>query len=97
MMIMKWNGVTAAQYEQIRKTVNWEGNKPKGAIFHVASLGNNALHVTDIWDSADDFNKFTQERLMPAVMKAGIPGQPVVEMFPVHTTFIADEKKLAGA
>jgi hypothetical protein len=94
MMIMKWNGVTPGQYEQVRKTVNWEGNKPKGAIFHVASFGNNALHVTDIWESADDFNNFVQARLMPGVAQAGIQGQPLVETFPVHAIFVPDLQQL---
>ena len=69
MMIMKWQGITASQYDEVRKIVNWEGNRPKGAIFHVASFGDNALHVTDIWESADDFNDFVQNRLMPGVMQ----------------------------
>lgn len=96
MMIMKWEGVTLAQYEKVRKSVNWEGNKPKGAIFHVASFGNDALHVTDIWESAEDFNQFTQTRLMPGVMEAGIHGQPAVETFPVHAIYVADKEKLGN-
>jgi hypothetical protein len=94
MMIMKWDGMTIAQYEQIRKQIDWEGNKPKGAIFHVVSFGNNALHITDIWESADDFNAFVQTRLMPGVAELGFTGQPQVEMFPVHTIYVADAQKL---
>src|SRR5437762_1867293 len=94
MMIMKWDGVTPAQYEQVRKQVNWEGDKPTGAIFHVASFGDNALRVTDIWESADDFNSFVQNRLMPGVAKAGIKGQPQVETFPVHAVYVADLQQL---
>lgn len=94
MMIMKWDGVTPAQYEQIRKSVNWEGNKPKGAIFHVASFGNGALHVTDIWESADDFNSFVQTRLMPGVAQAGIKGQPQAETYSVHAVYVADAGQL---
>jgi hypothetical protein len=94
MMIMKWDGVTPDQYEQVRKHVNWEGNKPKGAIFHVASFGNNALHVTDIWESADDFNNFVQSRLMDGVAQAGIQGQPQVETFPVQAIYVADARQL---
>ena len=94
MMIMKWDGVSPDQYEQVRKQVNWEGDKPKGAIFHVASFGDNALRVTDIWESADDFNSFVQSRLMPGVAQAGIQGQPQVETFPVHAIYVADADKL---
>ena len=94
MMIMKWNGVLKEQYEQVRKEVNWEGNKPKGAIFHVASFGNNALHVTDIWESAEDFNNFGEARLTPGVEHAKIQGQPEMETFPVHAVYVADSQQL---
>lgn len=94
MMIMKWDGVTPDQYEKVRKSVNWEGDKPKGAIFHVASFGNNALHVTDIWESAEDFNSFAQSRLMPGVAEAGMQGQPHVETFPVQAIYVGDAGKL---
>ena len=96
MMIMKWDGVSPDQYEQIRKDVNWEGNKAKGAIFHVASFGNDALMVTDIWESAEDFNNFVQSRLMPGVAKAGIQSQPHVETFPVHAIYVANPGQLSS-
>lgn len=94
-MIMKWDGVTPAQYEEIRQTVHWEGNAPKGAVFHVAAFDNNGIRVTDIWESADEFNAFVQDRLMPGVAKAGIQGQPQVEIYPVHAIFIPALQRLS--
>jgi hypothetical protein len=93
-MIMKWEGVTPEQYEQARKLINWEGDTPKGAIFHVAAFGNNALRVTDIWESEEEFNNFAQSRLMPGVAQVGIAGEPQVELFPMHTIFVADAEGL---
>ena len=87
-MIMKWDGVTADQYEAIRKTINWEGNMPKGAVFHVAAFDKTGIRVTDIWESADEFNDFVQSRLMPGTAAAGIKGQPQVEILPVHAIFV---------
>ena len=87
-MLMKWDGITSSQYDELRKDVHWEGNMPKGAVFHVAAFGNNAAHVTDIWESLDEMNSFIQNRLMPAVMKMGIKTQPQVETYPVHAIFI---------
>ena len=87
-MLMKWDGITPAQYENLRKSVNWEGNIPNGAVFHVAGFGNNAIHVTDIWESTQEMNDFIQKRLMPEVMKIGIKSQPTVETFPVHAIFV---------
>lgn len=87
-MLMKWDGITSTQYDELRNEVHWEGNVPQGAVFHVAAFGNNAIHVTDIWESLDDMNGFIQNRLMPAVMKKGITNKPQVETFPVHAIFI---------
>ncbi len=86
-MVMKWDGITPDQYEKLRTNVNWEGNKPHGAIFHVAGFHDNAIRVTDIWKSAEDFNNFVEIRLMPGTAAIGIQGQPHVEIFPVHAIF----------
>ncbi len=87
-MQMKWDGVTPEQYNSMRQSVHWEGNVPQGAVFHVAGFHDNAIHVTDIWESAEDFNNFAQSRLIPGAIKAEIKGQPQVELFPMHAIFI---------
>ncbi len=85
---MKWDGVTPEQYETIRKSVNWEGNIPGGAVFHVAAFTGSGLCVTDIWESASDFNNFVQTRLMAGTAAAGIQGEPQVEVYPAHAIFV---------
>ena len=62
----------------MKKLENWrigQGDAPKGGVFHVAGFSNNALRVTDIWESENDFNNLVQIRLMPAVTQAGIQSQ----------------------
>jgi hypothetical protein len=86
-MVMKWKAITPELYEKARKLVNWEGNVPKGAIFHVASFDKEGLRVTDVWDSAEDCNNFVKNRLMPGVQQIGIKGEPQVEIFPTHAIF----------
>lgn len=87
MMQMKWAGVTKDQYEAIRKSVAWESNKPEGGRFHVASFDAQGLRVVDLWENAEKFNRFVETRLMPGVKAAGIPGEPEVEILPVHAIF----------
>jgi hypothetical protein len=94
MMIMEWDGITAAQYDQVRSIVNWEGNRAKGGLFHVAAVTPEGLRVTDVWDSAEEFNQFVETRLMPGVAKAGITSQPRVEIFAAHAVFAPGYKKL---
>ena len=86
-MFMRWEGVSKSLYEQLRKSVNWEGNVPKGAMFHVAAFSNKGAHITDVWETAGDFNNFVEKRIMPAVKKAGVKTQPDVEIYPAHAIF----------
>ncbi len=86
-MTMWWQGVTKEQYEAVRKSVNWEGDQPKGAIFHVASFKDGDLYVTDIWNSAEEFAAFQESRLGPGTQAAGIQGQPRVVMADVHAIY----------
>lgn len=86
-MNMRWAGVTKAQYDEARELVAWETDVPAGAKFHVASIDDNGLYVTDVWDSAEDFNNFVEQRLMPGVQKIGIEGEPEVELRETHAIF----------
>ena len=91
---MKWAGITPDQYEQVRKIVKWETDIPKGGVFHVATFDKEGLRVTDIWESAEDVQNFVNNRILPAVAKIGITTQPVVDITPVHATFIPALQKL---
>jgi hypothetical protein len=86
-MKMHWAGVTKDQYEAVRKEAKWETDVPEGAKYHVAWFSGDALQVMDIWKSGGDFQRFAETRLMPAVAKVGVKGQPNVEFFEAHATF----------
>jgi hypothetical protein len=83
-----------AQYETLRKEVNWEGNYPTGVLSHVASFDDaGSIHVADVWDSEANLNAFVGTRLTPAMQKHNLP-QPEVVMYPVHNinTYAALDK-----
>ena len=84
-MLMRWAGVTPEQYEEARAKVDWEGNQPDGAVLHVAGFDGDDLRVTDVWDSPEQFERFTEERLMPVVQEIGIAGEPEVRFYPVQS------------
>jgi hypothetical protein len=86
-MLMRWAGVTAEQYEEARSRVDWEGDVPDGAVLHVAGVDGDDLRVTDVWESAEQFQRFVDERLMPAVKEIGIEGEPEVRLYPVQAIF----------
>lgn len=86
-MKMKWKGIKPEQYETLRKTVNWEGKHPKGALFHVSAFNDEGIHVIDLWNTPGEFDDFAKNRLMPEVQKLGITSEPSIEILPVHATF----------
>ena len=88
-MLMRWAGVTVEQYEEARSRVDWEGDPADGGLFHVAGFEGDGLRVTDVWESPEHFQRFAEERLMPAVKEIGIEGDPEVTFYPAHAIFNA--------
>src|SRR5687767_10087620 len=95
LITMKWSGVTPAQLDQVNNIVNLEATEHKGMILHAACFINeNTLHVTDIWESVEDYNQFVQNHVMPAVAQAGFSLAPQIERFPIYDLFIPDTQQL---
>ena len=86
-MSMHWPEITKENYEQARREVNWEGDVPKRAKFHVSWFGDDGFHVLDLWDKQSDFESFAQNRLGPVVQKIGIQSQPNVTISEAHAIF----------
>jgi hypothetical protein len=86
-MSMRWSGVTKEQYDEVRRRVDFEGDRPSGGNLHIASFDDDALYVTDIWDSPEDFQRFVDTRLMPAVQELGLPGEPEVTFRQAHLIY----------
>lgn len=87
LMVMDWDGIGIPEYEALRQKVGWERDVPPGASFHVAVKTATGMRAVDLWDSADQLQAFETDRLIPAAVELGIPGQPRVELQPVHNLF----------
>jgi|SRR6266850_6136883 len=87
-MSMEWAGVTKDQYNQVMRTLDLDKNPPAGGVFHVAGFTTGTLHVLDVWESQQAFEKFQKDRLTPAAQKAGIAGQPKVQFYPAHNIYV---------
>jgi hypothetical protein len=86
-MLMYWPGVTVDQYEAARAEAGWERDVPDGAICHSAGFDAGGIRVLDVWDSAEHFQRFAEERLMPVTSKLGIDAEPEITFYEVHATF----------
>jgi len=69
--------MSSQQYDEVIKRVDAAGaGSPQGRIFHVAFGDPDALRVSDIWDTKENFDRFGQT-LMPILQDVGVdPGAP---------------------
>ena len=86
-MKMHGDGITAEHYEQLRGIVRWEADPPPGLRFHVAGFDAQGAHVTDVWDTREQFEAFAEERLVPGFQEIGIELEPEIEFVEMHAVF----------
>ena len=86
-MVMRFEGITPEIYDAACEKIGWERDPAPGGIFHAAWFEGGALHVVDIWESPEDFERFTAERLAPGLAEMGVTQQPEVSFHEVHRLF----------
>jgi len=69
--------MSAQQYDEVIKRLAAAGaGSPSGRLFHVAFGPLDALRVSDVWDTHENFERFGQT-LMPILQEVGVdPGEP---------------------
>ena len=72
-------GFTAKQYSQVIKDLESAGKeKSSGRLNHVAAQQTDGLLITDVWESEEALDKFS-ETLVPILKKNGVtPAQPTL-------------------
>jgi heme-degrading monooxygenase HmoA len=84
-MTFEWEGFTPEYYDDLREKVGWDDDPPEGNQFHVAWFEDDAVHVVDVWDSEQHFERFFNHRLKPALrgdMK--VRGEPRYKFRKLH-------------
>jgi hypothetical protein len=79
-------GATPDEYDQVRSNVGIGEAAPSGAKFHVAAKGDDGkIRIVEVWDSRDEAERFTEERVRPAREAAGFgERQPTITYMEVH-------------
>lgn len=75
--------LTAAQYDESIRKLEEGGFPPDGLDYHVCFGSEGNLTVSEIWDSRDQLQAFS-ERLMPVLTEIGIEFAGEPEIFEVH-------------
>ena len=61
--------MSQAEYDALDAAVG--PDDPPGLIFHAASASEDGFRIVDVWESKADYERFEEERLMPAWLSVG--------------------------
>ena len=69
--------MSTQKYDEVLRRLDAAGaGSPKGRLYHVAFGAHDALRVSDIWETREDFERFGAI-LMPILQAVGVdPGAP---------------------
>jgi hypothetical protein len=81
---LKIPGFTAEQADQLNAAIDPESNPPDGLIFHASGPIDGGWGALDFWESREQFDRFAQERIGPALATIGATAAPDISEFAVH-------------
>jgi len=90
-VVLEIDGATLAQYDQVMQIMGFTpgGAGAPGGLFHWVTETDTGVRATDVWESAEAFQTFAQEKIGPSMAQVGVTTQPRVSMFPVHNYLLA--------
>ena len=83
--------LTKEMYDRLNQEMDIESNPPEGLMSHHAAAADDEMIIFDVWESQNHFERFMNERLMPAFEKIGggppPEGGPQPEFAELHNEF----------
>jgi hypothetical protein len=77
-------GWTVEQDATLVKALDLDGSPPVGFRIRVAGPTAHGWRIASLWDSEADFERYRNERLVPALTGAG-RALPTLEIWPIET------------
>jgi hypothetical protein len=78
-IVVEFEG-TIEQYDAVNEKMDAKANPPEGLIVHTgADIGGGKIRAMDVWESAEAYGKFAEERLGPAIAEVVGPDGPQVQ------------------
>lgn len=76
-IVTDFPGGSQDRYDAMMTDLDLEQHPAIGLIVHAAG-------PIDVWASEQDADRFVQDRLLPALQRAGASGQPQITVTPLH-------------
>jgi hypothetical protein len=71
--VLEFSGVTQEQYDRMGAELERRGASPTGLLIHVCGPTEGGWRIADIWESAEAFERFADEWLIPTMEVVGGP------------------------
>lgn len=83
---LDFQNATLEQYDQVVQKMGFRPGGPgaPGGLFHWVTKTGNGIRVTDVWESREQFERFSQKQIRPLTAEVGITDPPQVTFFEVH-------------
>ena len=88
-VVVEFPGATAEQYDKVIAKLGLTpgGAAMPGQLSHWVSVTDEGTRITDVWESRATFDKFAEEKMVPAVTEVGVPGPPSINFYDVYNYF----------
>lgn len=83
-VIVELAGGTAEQYDAIIGEMKQGDWPPPHSVLHIAGPSDDGWRVVDVWESAEAFEAFARDHIVPLAQKHGMTAPPQITMWPVH-------------
>ena len=86
-VVLDFKGATLDQYDQVIKRMGLTpgGSAPPGGLFHWVTETDDGIRVTDVWESREVFDRFSEEQIGPHTQAVGLPSPPEITFYDVHS------------
>ena len=93
-IVMDFEGATLEQYDEVIARMNFAPGGPgaPGGLFHWCMATDTGVRTTDVWESQETFEAFTNSQIGPITAQVGVPAPPKVTVFTVHNYLTAGDR-----
>lgn len=86
-------GMTRENYEEMNRQM-FGSARPSasidGLIIHTAGEGPNGFRIVDVWESQEQFERFMEEKIMPAAEAMNAPQTAEPQIWELHNVTIGE-------
>jgi hypothetical protein len=86
----RFTGVTPERYDEIVAALHLDIDPPAGAILRLATESPEGVVTCEVWQTAEAFHAFVQQRLRPVLLRRRVREEPSVRIVPLHDLYAPD-------